>query len=72
MMQTLFGPPSEPAALERFRKGVSKTRNRFASQIGVDILKNSNLSDSLQEKLFYYLGAVLLYLEIQGLLTGWS
>lgn len=51
MMQTLFGPPSEPAALERFRKGVSKTRNRFASQIDELIQGKKVIDEEILEEL---------------------
>jgi len=50
-MQTLFGPSSEPAVLERFRKGVSKTRNRFVSQIDELIQGKKVIDEEVLEEL---------------------
>ena len=51
MMQTLFGPLSEPAVFERFRKGISKTRDRFVSQIDELIQGKKVIDEAILEEL---------------------
>ena len=51
MIQTLFGPPPEPTVLERFKQGVSKTRDQLVDQIDDLLQGKKEIDEEVLEEL---------------------
>ncbi len=51
MIQTLFGPPPDPTVLERFKKGVSKTRDQLVDQIDDLLQGEKEIDEDVLEEL---------------------